>query len=301
MIYTVTFSPSIDYVMNVPNFRTGAVNRVKDTAMHPGGKGINVSIVLKNLGIESILLGFTAGFTGEQIEKMLADFGCKTDFIHLAHGLSRINVKLTGGETTDINAVGPSISRININKLFEQLDKLSEGDILVLAGAIPPSMPKYTYQEIMAHLSGRGIDFVIDASGELLSNTLSFSPFLIKPNLTELEELFSTKLKSRDDIKKAAITLHNRGAKNVLVSLGAEGALLVPENGDILYSPVPNGVPINPVGAGDSMVAGFLYGFLTFGSIKEAFYYGIASGSASTYSESLASKEDIKMLRGLLN
>lgn len=286
--------------MNVPDFHPGCVNRVDSTAIYPGGKGINVSIVLNNLGIDNIALGFVAGFTGDRIEKMLQDRGCKTDFIHLAQGLSRINVKLTGSDTTDINAVGPSISRININKLFDQLNKLKEDDFLVLAGAIPPTLPKYTYQEILAHLTERGIKFVVDASGELLSNTLDFSPFLIKPNLSELEELFSTKIQSRKDIVKYAKELKRRGARNVLVSLGAEGALLVPETGEHIYSAVPSGTPVNPVGAGDSMVAGFIYGYETYKDITEAFYYGVAAGSASTYGLSLASKEDVVLLRGLL-
>ncbi len=300
MIYTVTCNPSIDYIVSVADFHEGKINRTEQELVYPGGKGINVSLILKELGIDSTLLGFIAGFTGTEIERCIKEYGCNCEFIRLNSGMSRINVKMSGNPSTEINARGPYISKRDLETLYSQLDKLIAGDILVLAGAVPPSLPDYIYEEILGNLRNRNIKFVVDATGQLLYNTLKYKPFLVKPNRTELEELFSTKLVFQEDIIRYAKKMRALGAENVLVSLAAEGAILVTENDTVLISGVPSGNCVNPVGSGDSMVAGFLYGYVTTGDYQEAFYYSIAAGSASAYSESLAKKEDILALKNRL-
>ncbi|QEY34796.1 1-phosphofructokinase [Caproiciproducens galactitolivorans] len=296
MIYTVTFNPSLDYIVKVDSFRLGEVNRTYSEKMLPGGKGINVSIVLKNLGIQSVAMGFIAGFTGDEIQKRLNDFGCESDFIRLQSGLSRINVKLKSNEESEINGRGPRIREMDIKKLFDRIDRISDGDVLVLAGSIPNTLPEDIYEKILDRLKGKNILAVVDATRNLLVNVLKYHPFLIKPNNHELGELFGRKLQNDEDIIRCAKELQSRGARNVLVSMAGEGAILVEETGKTYKSPAPKGVVRNSVGAGDSMVAGFLAGYLANRDYQEAFRTGIAAGSASAFSEDLASKEDIQAL-----
>lgn len=293
MIYTVTFNPALDFITQVHDFRVGEINRSAGEQILSGGKGINVSIVLRNLGVNSTALGFVAGFTGEEIERGVRAFGCRTDFIHLEQGISRINVKIRSGSETAINASGPDIPPDKRNQLFSQLDCLQEDDILVLAGSIPSSLPENTYETIMERLQGKNIRIVVDATGKLLLNVLKYHPFLIKPNSEELEEVFGEPLHGEQDIIRAARYLQELGACNVLVSLGGEGAVLLTETGQMLQSAAPQGKVVNSVGAGDSMVAGFLAGYLWNSSLSNAFYTGIASGSASAFSENLATRDEV--------
>lgn len=297
MIYTVTFNPSLDYIVSVKDFKTGKINRVCDEIIYPGGKGINVSIVLKNLGIENTALGFIAGFTGKEIEHTLKEWGCFTDFIPIEQGMSRINIKLRSNEESEINGQGPSISQRELTCLYEKLDILKEGDILVLAGSIPTSMPDSVYEDIMKYLQGKKIKIVVDATKDLLVNVLKYHPFLIKPNNHELEEIFHEKINGKEDIKRMAVKLKELGAENVLVSMAGDGAILLSEDGKYYESLAPKGRLVNSVGAGDSMVAGFLAGYLDDFNFEKAFYMGIATGSASAFSEKLATqKEVIKLL-----
>ena len=298
MIYTVTFNPSIDYIVAVDSFQSGTINRTTDAKMFPGGKGMNVSMVLKNLGVESIALGFLAGFTGENIRQMLEQKGVASDFISV-EGLSRINVKLrsmeneTDKEETEINGQGPVITESAIKALYEKLDALQAGDILVLAGSIPGSMPATIYMDIMRHLQGRDIKIVVDATKDLLKNVLPYQPFLIKPNNYELGELFDVNLTTKEEVIHYAKQLQEKGAKNVLVSLAGDGAVLVAENGNVYQAEAPKGIVKNSVGAGDSMVAGFLAGFLVSGDYEHALKMGICTGSASAFSEEMATKEEV--------
>lgn len=301
MIYTVTFNPSIDYIVAVDSFLPGTINRTTDEKMFPGGKGMNVSMVLKNLGVESVALGFFAGFTGDNIRQMLEQKGVTADFITV-EGLSRINVKLRSmedgkvREETEINGQGPLITKDAIETLYKKLDVLQEGDILVLAGSIPGSMPATIYMDIMRHLQGRGIKIVVDATKDLLKNVLPYEPFLIKPNNHELGELFGVELITADELIHYAELLQEQGAKNVLVSMAGDGAILVAENGNVYQSEAPKGIVKNSVGAGDSMVAGFLAGYLASGDYEEALKMGICTGSASAFSEEMATKEEVLAL-----
>lgn len=294
MIYTVTFNPSLDYIVSVNHFRTGLTNRTDSELILPGGKGINVSVVLGNLGIESTALGFTAGFTGREIRRAVEAYGVKADFIELPSGLSRINVKLKSIEGTEINGRGPDITGDDIECLMEKLRRLREGDVLVLAGSIPSSVPDTIYQKMMRELSGRNILIVVDAEKELLANVLADRPFLIKPNHHELGELLKTRLTTREEVIPCALELKRRGARNVLVSMAGEGAVLAADDGRIYQAPAPEGKLVNAVGAGDSMVAGFLAGWLEKRDYEHAFYMGLAAGSASAYSDYLAGKKEIK-------
>ncbi len=296
MIYTVTFNPSLDYIVSVNHFKPGIVNRTVAELMFPGGKGINVSMVLKNLGYDSVALGFMAGFTGNEIVRLLEEKEINSDFISVAHGMSRINVKLRSDEESEINGMGPEIGREDIQKLYTQLDKLKEGDILVLAGSIPSVMPESMYMDIMRYLSGRGIDIIVDATKDLLLNVLEYNPFLIKPNNHELGEIFGVKLKTKDDVIPYARRMQEKGARNVLVSMAGEGALLVTEEGRVYESMPPKGEVKNSVGAGDSMVAGFLAGYLATHDYEEAFYMGLCTGSASAFSDNLATKPEVEAL-----
>ena len=296
MIYTVTFNPSLDYIVSVDHFRTGIVNRTTEELIFPGGKGINVSMVLKNLGYESTALGFMAGFTGKEIERLLAVKDIKSDFIEVKDGISRINVKLRSDEESEINGMGPAISDEDINKLYAQLDRLKDGDVLILAGSIPSIMPESMYMDIMKYLSGKDLKIAVDATRDLLVNVLPYHPFVIKPNNHELGEIFNTELKTAEDCVPYAKKLQEKGARNVLVSLAGEGALLVSENGDIISSKPPKGHVKNSVGAGDSMVAGFMAGYLHSGDYEEAFYMGVCTGSASAFSDNLAEKSEVKEL-----
>lgn len=302
MIYTVTFNPAIDYIVRMDKFVPGATNRVNYEQVLGGGKGINVSIVLKNLGIDSTALGFMSGFTGKEILRQLHSFGCQSDFIELPEGFSRINVKIKTAEMeTEVNGQGPSIPQDAIDELFQKLDKLTAGDILVLAGSIPKSLPDDIYENIMERLQGRGIHIVVDATKNLLLNVLKYHPFLIKPNNHELAELFNVELKSNEDIITYAKKLQEQGAQNVLISMGKDGAILVDQNGETHYSPVPKGKLVNSIGAGDSMVAGFLTGYHETNSFKHAFLMGVATGSASAFSENLATRPEVEALLATLD
>lgn len=293
MIYTVTFNPSLDHTVWVDPLTVGEVNRTQKEELFPGGKGINVSIVLQNLGMENIILGFQAGFTGAALEAMLHEYGCQSQLISIP-GYTRINVKIKGQKETDINSQGPEIPIQAQKKLFSQLDHLREGDILVLAGSIPSSLPKDTYQHICERLQKRGISFVVDATGPLLWKVLSYHPFLIKPNHVELGELFHKRMQTAEEIIHYAKLLQNEGAKNVLVSRGENGAILIAEDGTIYQSSSPKGTLVNAVGAGDSMVAGFLYGYFQQRSYAQAFRMGLCAGSATAFHAWLATKEQIE-------
>lgn len=300
MIYTVTFSPSLDYIVTVKKLTLGKVNRTENEIIFPGGKGINVSIVLKNLGVESTALGFIAGFTGEKIRKELSALGCQDAFIEIENGWSRINMKVRSDEESEINGQGPVIDSQAIEKLYAQLDNLEEGDILVLAGSIPNTMPSTVYSDIMEYMKERKVNIVVDATKDLLVNVLEYHPFLIKPNNHELEEIFRTELKSNEEIIVHAKKLQKLGARNVLVSMAGDGAILVTEDGSVYESEAPKGEVINSVGAGDSMVAGFVAGYLMTKDYKQAFKMGIATGSASAFSEELAKKEDVEKILNTL-
>ncbi len=296
MIYTVTFNPAIDYVVKVEHMNPGLVNRADKENIFFGGKGINVSVVLNELDIKSEALGFVAGFTGNAIEDGLASSGIKTDFVHLKNGFSRINVKIKSDEETELNGQGPEIDDDAINELYSKLDKLKSGDTLILAGSIPKSLPENIYESILARLENKCINFIVDATKNLLVNVLKYRPFLIKPNNYELEEIFETKLSDNNDIVFYAKRLQDMGAKNVLVSMAGNGAILVDENNEVHIMGVPKGKVLNSVGAGDSMVAGFTAGFAKTKDFNYALALGTAAGSATAFSEGLANKNDIKKL-----
>lgn len=296
MIYTVTFNPSLDYIVSVNDFRLGLTNRTDSEQIFPGGKGINVSTILTNLGIESTALGFVAGFTGEEIVRGVEERGIRSDFIQIGSGISRINMKLKNIDGTEINGMGPKISPEKVEELMKKLDVLGEGDVLVLAGSIPASMPDDMYSRILERMDGKGVVSVVDATGDLLLNVLKYRPFLIKPNNHELGELFGVRLTKRKEVAPYVRKLQERGARNVLVSMAGEGAVLVAEDGSVYDAPAPEGVLVNAVGAGDSMVAGFTAGWLEKQDYRHAFYMGVAAGSASAFSEYLATKEEIMAL-----
>ena len=294
MIYTVTFNPAIDYVVHCDELSLGSVNRTTSEAMFFGGKGINVSLVLRQLGVPSCALGFTAGFTGEAIENGIAALGIKSEFIRVREGFSRINVKLKSGVETEINGQGPVISEEELQRLFDRLSQLSDGDTLVLAGSVPKSLPDDVYQQILARLSGRGIRIIVDASGELLRKVLKYRPFLIKPNDIELAALFGVTLFSDEDIVHYCKELQRLGARNVLVSMAEKGSLLLTESGEVYREGVCRGVVRNSVGAGDSMVAGFIAGLSE--GFGHALKLGTACGGATAFSDGLAEKKEIERL-----
>lgn len=296
MIYTVTFNPSLDYIVRVENFRAGTINRTYYENILPGGKGINVSIVLKNLGHDSTALGFMAGFTGREICARLEKFGVASDFIDVAEGLSRINLKMKSDEETEINGQGPNITDGDIEKLYEKLDTLQAGDILIISGSVPNTLPGDMYERIMSRLEGRGIEIVVDAEKDLLVNVLKFHPFLIKPNNHELGAIYGVELKKKDEVVPYAKKLQEAGAKNVLISMAGEGAVFISEKGDVLKSEAPKGKVVNSVGAGDSMVAGFMTGYLETGDYEKAFKMGLCTGSASAFSPDLATRPEVEAL-----
>lgn len=296
MIYTVTFNPAVDYIIGVENLQTGMTNRADSERLLPGGKGLNVSVILNNLGIENTALGFIAGFTGMEIQRSFKELGGRSDFITLKNGLSRINVKIKSDTETEINAAGPVIDEEALSKLLKKLSELKDGDTLVLAGSIPPSLPDSLYSDIMKMLSDRDIMIAVDAAKELLVNVLEHKPFLIKPNNYELGEIFGVVLKTREEVVPYAKKLHERGAENVLVSMAGEGAVLVTEKGEVLMSEAPRGKVKNSVGAGDSMVAGFLAGWYEKHDFAHAFKMGLSAGSASAFSEMLATKSEIEQV-----
>ena len=297
MIYTVTFNPALDYIVRLDSFAAGVINRVNYEQVLGGGKGINVSIVLGNMGIKSTALGFLAGFTGEEIKRQLEGFGVAHDFVQLDNGFSRINVKVKADKETEINGQGPKISEAAQAELFAKLDKLVEGDTLVLAGSIPNTLPDDIYERIMERLDGKGIRVVVDAEKGLLLKVLKYHPFLIKPNNHELGDMFGVKLTSDEEIVTYAKKLQEQGARNVLISMAGDGAILLTEDGRHFKSPAPKGKLVNSVGAGDSMVAGFLTGCHEKPEdMEHAFYMGVATGSASAFSENLATREEAEAL-----
>ena len=296
MIYTVTLNPSLDYIVDVENLTVGAINRSTKEAIYPGGKGINVSGVLAQLGCPSVALGFVAGETGAWLERGLAALGLCTDFIHLDHGMTRINVKIKASEETELNGAGPAIPASALQQLEEKLDALTENDVLILAGSIPSSMPQDTYERLLARLDGRGVRCVVDATRALLVNVLPYHPFLIKPNNHELGEIVGRELHTDEEIAAAARTLQEKGARNVLVSMAGDGALLLDEQGQTHRIGCPKGKVVNSVGAGDSMVAGFVAGWQQTRSYAVALRLGTACGSATAFSVGLATKADIEKL-----
>lgn len=293
MIYTLTLNPALDYVTYVDNYRSGAINRTENTTISAGGKGINVSLILKEFDIESVSLGFIAGFTGMEIKRLLDEQGCRTDFIILENGNSRINVKIKSDLETDINASGPEISPEKIEKMLISIDRLCDGDYLVLSGSVPKGVPKTIYCDILKRLGDRKVNFIVDTEGELLLSTLPYKPFLIKPNHYELSAIFNTKIIDSDLAIHYAKKLQDMGARNVLVSMGKNGAVLITENGDVLSSSSPKGHLINSTCAGDSMVAGFIAGYIKESSYDYALKLGICSGSATAFSEGLGNREKI--------
>ena len=294
MIYTITFNPSLDYIVSAKNFEMGKTNRTTGEQLLAGGKGINVSTVLHNLGIENTALGFVAGFTGKEIVRMTAEMGLVSDFIMLENGFSRINVKMKDFDGTELNGMGPVIDKTAMEKLWHQLECFGEGDILVLAGSISKGMSSSIYGDIMSRLAKQEVAFVVDATGDLLLNVLKYQPFLIKPNNHELGEIFGVELLTRESVVPYAKKLQEMGAKNVLVSMAGEGAVLVDETGNVHELAAPEGVLVNAVGAGDSMVAGFLAGWMEKRDYAYAFKMGVASGSASAFSEFLATAEEVQ-------
>lgn len=296
MIYTVTFNPSLDYIVSVDDFRLGLTNRTSSELILPGGKGINVSTILTNLGVTNTALGFIAGFTGDEIARRTEEAGIQSEFIRVGEGISRINIKLKSADGTEINGMGPDISREKLSELMDKLETLREGDVLILAGSVPASMPADIYSRILELIGGRGVTSVVDAAGELLLNVLKYRPFLIKPNSHELGDIFGTELKTREEAIPCARKLQNMGARNVLVSLAAEGAVLAAEDGTVYDAPAPKGILVNSVGSGDSMVAGFISGWMEKQDYRHAFLMGIAAGSASAFSEHLAARDEIMAL-----
>lgn len=300
MIYTVTFNPAIDYVVHVEDMRTGDINRLTSEEIYFGGKGINVSLVLGELGIPSRVLGFVAGFTGRALEEGLSQRGLETDFVHLEKGNTRINVKIKSGQETDLNGQGPEIDEKALAQLYRKLDKIQDDDVLVLAGSIPGSLPADIYEDILAYMSHKKIRTVVDAAGDLLVNVLRYRPFLVKPNHHELGEIFGKELSSMDEIVNYARKLKDMGAVNVLISMAQNGAVLVDEYGEVRRCGVCRGTLVNSVGAGDSMVAGFIAG-LAEGDYGYALKMGTAAGGATAFSKGLAKKDDIfELLKQLL-
>ena len=297
MIYTVTFNPAIDYVVRLDSpLKTGAVNRAAGEDCVLGGKGINVSGVLAQLGVESIALGFIAGETGAWLQRGLAAQGLHTDFITLDKGMTRINVKIKAGEETELNGAGPDIPEAAMQALEAKLDTLQQDDVLILAGSIPACLPQSTYERLLARLQGRGVRTVVDATRNLLVKVLPYHPFLIKPNNHELSEIAGRELTTDEELVSAAASLQAQGARNVLVSMAGDGALLLDENGAVHRIGCPKGKVVNSVGAGDSMVAGFVAGYLRTGDYRYALRLGTACGSATAFSVGLASKAEIETL-----
>lgn len=296
MIYTVTLNPSIDYVIKVKKLVKGHINRVNEEHVYPGGKGINVTRILKNLDNDSIALGFVSGFTGDYIINSLEELNLESNFIKVKDGFTRINVKIKSEEETEINGQGPQISDEELNRFYEVIDQLVDGDILILSGSIPSCLDERLYEDIMKRVEYRDIKVVVDATKNLLLNVLKYKPFLIKPNNNELAEMFNVELNNTEDIIFYAKKLKEMGAQNVLISMGKDGALLVSEDNQVLLSSVAKGEVINSVGAGDSMVAGFISGYLKSNNYEEALRLGAASGGATAFSSDLATRELIDKL-----
>lgn len=294
MVYTITLNPALDYVMKVGKLRYDDINRSKSEDIYYGGKGINVSVILTRLGIKNKALGFVAGFTGDRLEQMLREDGIECDFNRLKSGHTRINVKIKADTEIDVNAQGPSISEADINGLLKKLDEIKQGDFLVLAGSIPNTLPNDIYERILERLDGRGVNFVVDATGDLLLNVLKYNPFLVKPNHHELGDLFGAEAKTEDEIVKYARRLQDMGAKNVLVSRAKDGATLIDENGRVTTVGNVDGELVSSVGCGDSMVGGFIAGCIEKNDYAHALKLGSACGNATAFSEQLATKDEIK-------
>ena len=288
VIYTVTFNPSLDYIVSVKDFRPGMTNRTSSELMLAGGKGINVSIVLGNLGIKSTALGFIAGFTGDEIVRRLHNGGINSEFIKINDGISRINIKLKSIDGTEINGQGPHIDSSHIEQLMNRLRRLESGDVLVLAGSIPAGISDNIYKDIMDMLKDKGVQIVVDATSRLLTNVLEYNPFFIKPNQHELGDIFNVTLNTQEEVIPYALELKKMGAVNVCVSMGGKGAILVADDGNVYKAKAPDGILKNSVGAGDSLVAGFLSGWIEKKDYEYAFRKGVATGSASAFSERLA-------------
>ena len=299
MIYTVTFNPAIDYIASVNKLKINEINRTESEKILAGGKGINVSVVLKNLGIESIALGFIGGFTGQEIKRRIEEAGVKTDFVYIPDKFSRINVKLQSNvagvvsEETAINGEGPKISEKEINEFMKKIDKIEKDDFIVLAGSVSRNMKDDIYEKICYKVKEKGAKIVADATGKLLVNVLKHKPFLIKPNKKELEEIFQKEIKTNEEVVEYARKLQEMGAENVLISMDKDGAILITKDKKMLYSKAPKGKVINSVGSGDSMVAGFITGYINYQDYEKALKMGIAAGSASAFSKNLATKEEI--------
>lgn len=296
VIYTVTFNPSLDYIVSVKDFRPGMTNRTSSELMLAGGKGINVSIVLGNLGIKSTALGFIAGFTGDEIVKRLHNSGINSEFIKINDGISRINIKLKSIDGTEINGQGPHIDSSHIEQLMNRLRRLESGDVLVLAGSIPAGISDNIYKDIMDMLKDKGVQIVVDATSRLLTNVLEYKPFFIKPNQHELGDIFNVTLNTQEEVIPYALELKKMGAVNVCVSMGGKGAILVADDGNVYKAKAPDGKLKNSVGAGDSLVAGFLSGWIEKKDYEYAFRKGVATGSASAFSERLATVGEVNML-----
>ena len=296
MICTVTFNPSLDYIVRVDDMRLGIINRTTYEKILPGGKGVNVSIVLGNLGHKSRALGFVAGFTGDELCRLCAEAGVDCDFIRVAEGMTRINAKVKSNEETELNGQGPVITEKGVEELFSKIDALGAGDTLVISGSVPAALPHDMYERIMARLDGRGVRIVVDAERDLLTRVLPYRPFLVKPNNHELGDIFGVTLRTRDEVVPFARRLQELGAANVLVSMAGEGGVLVDETGAVHQSPAARGTVVNSVGAGDSSVAGFLAGLIETGSYEDAFRMALAAGSASAFSDHLATRPEVEAL-----
>lgn len=296
MFYTVTLNPALDYILQVDDFGIGKINRTKTEKILPGGKGLNVSMVLKNLEIDTVAIGFIAGFTGDELRKQMEQKGVKTEFIKVQNGITRINVKISSNQETALNGIGPDIDEKDIEELLQKINEITSDDLVILSGNIPKSIPKNIYPIICDILEKNNVTFVVDATRELLIDVLKYKPFLIKPNKEELEETFKVKITTKDELVTYAKKLQDMGAQNVLISLGGDGAILLNKEGKVYYSKAPKGKVINTVGAGDSMVAGFLAGYKKTKDYEQAFKMGIATGSASAFSMDLATAKEVEDL-----
>ena len=309
MIYTITFNPALDYTVQVEKFEIGKINRTKSENILAGGKGLNVSIILKRLGIENTALSFIAGFTGKELERKIRQYNIETEFIETNRGYTRINVKISSLEKnsliqeseTALNGNGPEITENDIEKLLQKIQNINSNDIVILSGNIPKCINENIYEIICKKLNEKNVLFIVDATKELLMNVLKFKPFLIKPNKEELEETFNEKIESKEEIIEHAKKLQKMGAQNVLVSLGGDGAILVTNENKEYFINAPKGKVLNTVGAGDSMVAGFIAGYEKSGEYEYAFKMGVATGSASAFSMSLATKEEVVNLLKEIN
>ncbi len=298
MIYTLTYNPSIDYLVTVDGLEIGKLNRMRKASYLYGGKGVNVSQVLKELGIDNTAIGFVAGFTGREIEEGLQKLGINTDFVHLPEGHSRINIKFHGIEETEVNAPGPFVDAVSMRALKDRIQKIGTEDILILAGAATANMENDTFATFISELPYRDTKVILDTNGEALVNALCYHPFLIKPNIEELSDLFHEEFNTSNTtaIVDAAKRLQDKGARNVLISMGEDGAILVTDDGHVYTRTAPAGIVVNTVGSGDSMVAGFLAGYLQNGNMEDALCLGVCAGSASAFNEGFARGDEIMQL-----